>query len=93
MESNDCTCENIFRVIKKMIASLISTTENVMRNSNLPATDSGYQLEGINSRDSSLQHNNYFDIQSTGIYTIIIVIALILIMLGIQRRQASSIKY
>ncbi len=91
MESNNCICAKLLNSLQKMINSLLTTTGNVMINSNTPATDSGYSIRGDSPINSSSTLNlGSNSLISTGFYTFMIVVALLLIMSGIQRRSSQS---
>ncbi len=96
MESNDCICAKLLNSLQKMINSLLTTTGNVMINSNSPATDSGYSMRSNSQIDSqSISNFRNFgnnSIMSTGFYTFMIILALLLIISGIQRRSKSKLK-
>jgi hypothetical protein len=95
MESNECVCINYFvKMIEGMINSLLSTTGMVRMNSNTPATDSGYTSTntGISTFSSTVPSNTHGgSLLTTGFYSILIVIALSMILMGLKKK-ASSLK-
>jgi len=93
MESNECVCINYFvKMIEGMINSLISTTSTVRMNTNTPATDSGYTTS-FNTNNSPLANSHQSlggDLLNTGFYTIVIIIALSLILMGLNKLKNKS---
>jgi hypothetical protein len=92
MESSECFCVNyIMNMIEGMIASILNTTGTVILNSNTPATDSGY-TNGSGIRASDMTQNNQNPtnyLMSTGFYSLLIVLALSMILLGLKKKTST----
>ncbi len=92
MESNECFCVNyIMNMIQGMITSILTTTGTVMLNSNTPATDSGYTYaSGIRASDMTQDNQNTTNsLMSTGFYSLLIVVALSIILLGLKKKKST----
>ena len=92
MESSECFCVNyIMNMIQGMITSILTTTGTVMVNSNTPATDSGYTNgSGIRASDMAQDnHNPANSLMSTGFYSILIVVALLIILMGLKKKTST----
>jgi hypothetical protein len=96
MESNDCICVNYYlKVLQNMLNSIANASVMIARNSNTPATDSGY-ITNQNSNGQGVQsgnsgQNNFLmstDWISTGFYLGMIIIAILLLLNGLKKKKS-----
>lgn len=95
MESMECICENYYmKMILRMINSVLTTTGQVMMNSNTPANDSGYVDNNLNfgstNPSSVVDSSNNTSGLSTAFYTVLIVIGLMMLMVRGRKGKTSS---
>jgi hypothetical protein len=79
-------------MIQNMINSIISSTGTVIQNSNTPSTDSGYVSPNANEflLNNTIVSDNPSSFLNFGFYSIMVLLALILILSGINKRKVSS---
>jgi hypothetical protein len=95
MESDECICQNYYlRLLENALNSILRTTGNVMMNSNTPATDSGYifnsgttnSINTLNTPSGNGNGNDSSNFLQTGFYSILIVTALMLLLMGMRKK-------
>jgi hypothetical protein len=89
MESNNCICvNNYIDVLKNLINTILSST-GYNQGTNSPATDSGYTTINNNNINTSTNTGG-FDYLSTGFYTVMILLGLLMFMIGSRRPKRNS---
>jgi hypothetical protein len=90
MESNDCYCINlILRQFLNALRSVAQTSNSVLQNTNLPATDSGFVSS--NQVTPQISNNNWLSFDN-GLFALIIMGCILGYLITTGKKQKSTIK-